>query len=89
MSDFDSSKFDDGASYLMSDDSFKQFADGAESLGRPDSESGNFVLMNIFGNSLDFRPMGGRQNPSYRLLERLSARTSILIERREAIPVLS
>lgn len=51
--------------------------------------SGNFVLMNIFGNSLDFRPMGGRQNPSYRLLERLSARTSILIERREAIPVLS
>ena len=41
MSDFDSSKFDDGASYLMSDDSFKQFADGAKSLGRPDSESGN------------------------------------------------
>ena len=34
MSDFDSSKFDDGASYLMSDDSFKQFADGAKSLGR-------------------------------------------------------
>lgn len=41
MSDFDGSKFDNGASYLMSDDSFKQYADGAKSLGRPDNENGN------------------------------------------------
>lgn len=41
MSDFDSSRFDDGASYLMSDDSFKQYADGAKSLGRPDNDNGN------------------------------------------------
>ena len=50
--------------------------------------SGNFVLMDVFGKSIDFRSIGGRQNPSYKSLERLNSRTSIIIERREAIPAL-
>ena len=51
--------------------------------------SGAFVLMDIFGNNLDFRSIGGRANPSYKDLQRLQARTSYLIERRSIIPALS
>ncbi len=40
--------------------------------------SGAFVLMDIDNNSIDFRDRGGKQNPSYKLLERLSTRRSIL-----------
>ena len=40
--------------------------------------SGAFVLMDIDNNSIDFRDRGGRQNPSYKLLERLNTRRSTL-----------
>lgn len=40
--------------------------------------SGGFVLMDIDNNTIDFRDRGGRQNPSYKLLERLNARKSVL-----------
>ena len=40
--------------------------------------SGGFVLMDIDNNAIDFRDRGGRQNPSYKLLERLNTRKSIL-----------
>ena len=40
--------------------------------------SGAFVLMDIDNNSIDFRDRGGKQNPSYKLLERLNTRRSIL-----------
>lgn len=40
--------------------------------------SGAFVLMDIDNNSIDFRNRGGRQNPSYKLLERLNTRRSTL-----------
>lgn len=40
--------------------------------------SGGFVLMDIDNNAIDFRDVGGRQNPSYKLLERLSTRRSTL-----------
>lgn len=40
--------------------------------------SGGFVLMDIDNNAIDFRDIGGRQNPSYKLLERLNARKSVL-----------
>ena len=39
---------------------------------------GDFVLMDIDNNAIDFRDVGGRQNPSYKLLERLNARRSVL-----------
>lgn len=39
---------------------------------------GNFVLMDIDNNTIDFRDRGGRKNPSYKLLERLNTRRSIL-----------
>lgn len=51
--------------------------------------SGNFVLMDIFNNNLDFKSIGGKSNPSYKTLTRLQARTSCLVERRSVIPVLS
>ena len=38
----------------------------------------NFTLMNICGINLDFRDMGGKQNPSYKEIKRLNARRSIL-----------
>ena len=38
----------------------------------------NFTLMNICGINLDFRNMGGKQNPSYKAIKRLNARKSIL-----------
>ena len=54
-----------------------------------------FVLMDIDNNAIDFRDIGGRQNPSYKSIERLNTRRSILcitkkIEREERlIPILS
>lgn len=54
-----------------------------------------FVLMDIDNNAIDFRDIGGRQNPSYKSIERLNTRRSILcitkkIEREEMlIPILS
>ena len=62
---------------------------GKEYFIKARRSTGNFVLMDIFGNNLDFRSIGGKQNPSYKTLKRLNARKNILIERRQAIPVLS
>ena len=39
---------------------------------------GNFTLMDINSNNLDFRYMGGKQNPSYIYIKRLNTRKSIL-----------
>lgn len=39
---------------------------------------GDFVLMDINNNAIDFRNKGGKQNPSYKLLERLNTRKSVL-----------
>lgn len=57
--------------------------------------SGWFVLMDIDGNSIDFRDRGGKQNPSYKCIERVSTRKSVLcISKRterevRLIPILS
>lgn len=40
--------------------------------------SGSFVLMDIDNNSIDFRDRGGKQNPSYKLLEKLNTRRNTL-----------
>lgn len=40
--------------------------------------SGWFVLMDIDGSSIDFRNIGGKQNPSYRFIERINTRSSVL-----------
>lgn len=40
--------------------------------------NGGFVLMDIENNQLDFRDVGGVQNPSYKVIKRLSSRRSIL-----------
>ena len=50
--------------------------------------SGNFTLMDIDDNNLDFRDKGGKQNPSYRCIERINTTKSVLciterIEREE------
>ena len=56
---------------------------------------GAFVLMDIDNNSIDFRDRGGKRNPSYRFIERVNIRRSVLcikekIEREvRLIPVLS
>ena len=56
---------------------------------------GGFVLMDIDNNAIDFRGIGGRQNPSYKSIKRLNTRRSILyISRRtergeRLIPILS
>ena len=39
---------------------------------------GDFVLMDIENNSIDFRDRGGRLEPSYKSIERVSARRSVL-----------
>ena len=62
---------------------------GQECFIKARRSSGNFVLMDIFGNNLDFRSIGGKQNPPYKDLQRLHTRTSYLIERRQTISVLS
>ena len=57
--------------------------------------SGAFVLMDIDNNSIDFRDKGGKQNPSYMSIKRITTRKSILciykrIEREvRFIPTLS
>lgn len=57
--------------------------------------SGNFTLMDINNNIIDFRDRGGKQNPSYKCIKRINTRRSVLcirkrIEREERlIPVLS
>lgn len=40
--------------------------------------SGFFTLMDVDNNTIDFRDKGGRGHPSYKLLERLNTRKSIL-----------
>ena len=45
--------------------------------------SGQFTLMDIDSNNLDFRDMGGVQNPSYKALERLNVRKSSLCIRQK------
>ena len=39
---------------------------------------GAFVLMDIDNNSIDFRDRGGKRNPSYRFIERVNIRRSVL-----------
>lgn len=39
---------------------------------------GDFVLMGIDTNTIDFRDIGGVQNPSYKFIKRLNARRSVL-----------
>ena len=57
--------------------------------------SGAFVLMNIDNNFIDFRDRGGKQNPSYMSIKRITTRKSVLciserIEREvRLIPILS
>ena len=78
---------------------FKKF-DKVEYLGetcfiKGRRSSGAFVLMDIDNNSIDFRDRGGKQNPSYKCIERVSTRKSVLcvskrIEREvRLIPILS
>ena len=40
--------------------------------------SGYFELMDIHGNSLDFRCLGGRKEPSYKFIKRINARRGVL-----------
>ena len=61
---------------------FKKF-DKVEYLGeicfiKGRRTSGSFVLMDIEGNSIDFRGRGGKQNPSYKCIERVNTRKSVL-----------
>ena len=68
---------------------------GKECFIKGRRSSGAFVLMDIDNNSIDFRDKGGKQNPSYKFIERLNTRRSVLcikerIEREvRFIPVLS
>ena len=62
---------------------------GKEYFIKARRSSGNFVLMDIFNNNLDFKSIGGKSNPSYKDLKRVNTRRSIIIERRSVIPVLS
>lgn len=39
---------------------------------------GDFVLMDIDNNAIDFRNKGGRKEPSYKILKRLNTRKSVL-----------
>ena len=45
--------------------------------------SGAFVLMDIFNNSIDFRNIGGKANPSYKELKRINTRKSCLVKKGE------
>lgn len=40
--------------------------------------NGAFTLMDVDNNTIDFRDRGGQGHPSYKLLERLNTRRSIL-----------
>ena len=44
--------------------------------------NGIFVLMDIDSNDLDFRNVGGKKEPSYRLIKRINARKGILCIRK-------
>lgn len=64
---------------------FKKF-DKVEYLGetcfiKGRRSSGSFVLMNLGGNSIDFRDAGGRKEPSYKFIKRINARRSVLCAR--------
>ena len=39
---------------------------------------GDFVLMDIDNNTIDFRDKGGKREPSYKHLKRVGARRSVL-----------
>ena len=78
---------------------FKKF-DKVEYLGetcfiKGRRSSGSFVLMDIDNNSIDFRDRGGKQNPSYMSIKRITTRKSALcISKRterevRLIPILS
>ena len=78
---------------------FKKF-DKVEYLGetcfvKGRRSSGSFVLMDINNNSIDFRDRGGKQNPSYMSIKRITTRKSVLcISKRterevRIIPILS
>lgn len=54
---------------------------GKECFIKARRSNGNFILMDIFNNSIDFRPIGGKANPSYKELQRVTARKSYIIER--------
>ena len=61
---------------------FKKF-DKVEYLGetcfiKGRRSSGAFVLMDIDNNSIDFRDRGGKQNPSYMSIKRITTRKSVL-----------
>lgn len=55
---------------------------GIECFIKARRSSGNFVLMDIDNNNIDFRDIGGKANPLYKELKRVNARRSIMIERR-------
>lgn len=78
---------------------FKKF-DKVEYLGKTcfikgRRSSGSFVLMDIDNSSIDFRDRGGNKEPSYKRIERINTRRSVLcvtkrIEREvRLIPILS
>ena len=61
---------------------FKKF-DKVEYLGeicfiKGRRSGGPFVLMDIDDNAIDFRDRGGKKNPSYKSIDRITARKSIL-----------
>ena len=68
---------------------------GKECFIKGRRSSGAFVLMDIANKPIDFRDRGGKQNPSYKFIERLNTRRSVLcikerIEREvRFIPTLS
>ena len=51
---------------------------GIECFVKGRRTSGTFVLSDINNNTIDFRPLGGRAEPNYKSITRLSARTSTL-----------
>ena len=51
---------------------------GKECFIKGRRRNGAFVLMTIDGNPIDFRNMGGKQNPHYKSIDRLNTRKSVL-----------
>lgn len=51
---------------------------GKECFIKGKRSSGFFVLMDIDGSSIDFRNIGGKQNPPYKCIERVNTRRSVL-----------
>lgn len=54
---------------------------GIECFVKGRRTSGAFVLSDIEDNTIDFRPLGGKANPSYKNITRISARRSTLCTR--------